>query len=113
MELATLYRGLLHHFAGKHQELVKQLYTGEQANGAALAGLSILSRQPSEQLKLWQPGKEDVKKQLQQCYHRTRRCMTEYLARSADGELGVVFEKMAKREGEHCFLIAQLLGAIR
>jgi hypothetical protein len=39
--------------------------------------------------------------------------MTEYLARSADGEFGVVFEKLAKREGDHCILIARLLGTLR
>ena len=38
--------------------------------------------------------------------------MTEYLARSAEAEYGVVFEKMAKREGEHCGMIAELLGSL-
>ena len=89
------------------------MYLGEKDNAAALAGIGKLSRQTRENLKLWQPGKEEPRKALERCYHRTRRCMTEYLARSADGEFGVVFERMAKREGEHCALIAEVLGSLK
>lgn len=112
MELAALYRNLASRMTGRQQELVKRLWAGEQANGEALAGIRMLSRHGGEQLKLWQPEKEAPKKLLERCYHRTRRCMTEYLARSADGETGVVFEHLAKREGEHCLLLAQLLGGL-
>ena len=112
MELAAIYRNLASRLSGSQQELVKRLHGGEQANGAALAGIGIMSRQNAEQLKLWQPEKEDVKKQLERCYHRTRRCMTEYLARSAEGEFGVVFDRLARREGEHCELLARLLGSL-
>ena len=112
MELAAIYRNLSTRMTGRQQELVKRLWAGARANGEALAGIRMLSGQNAEQLKLWQPGKEETKKLLQQCYHRTRRCMTEYLARSVDGEVGVVFDGMARREGEHCLLIAQLLGGL-
>lgn len=113
MELAAVYRSLSSQLTGKPQELVKQLYMGEKANGATLTGIGVLSRQTGEQLKLWQPGNEDPKRLLERCYHRSRRCMTEYLARSAEGEFGVVFEKLAKQEGENCARIAQVLGMIR
>ena len=112
MELAAIYRSLSAQLAGKQRELVVKLHHGEKANAAALVGMGMLSRQNAEQVKLWQPEKEDPKKLLERCYYRTRRCITEYLARTADGEFGVVFEKMAKREGEHCWLIAELLGSL-
>jgi hypothetical protein len=112
MELAVIYRGLMPQFTGRQQEQARQLYLGEKANGAALAGIGILSHQSEEQLKLWQPGKEPVKKLLERCYHRARRCMTEYMARSAEPEFGVVFDRMARREGDHCLLLAQLLGEL-
>ena len=112
MELAAVYRGLLSQLTGKHRELVMKLQRGEQANAAALAGIGLLSLQNREQLKLWQPGKEEPVKLLERCYHRTRRCMTEYMARSAEPEFGVVFDRMARREGEHCLLLAQLLGEL-
>ena len=112
MELAAVYRNLTTRLTGTNQELVKLLYAGERANGAALSGIGRLSRKDEEGLKLWQPGNEEPHKALEKCYHRTRRCMTEYLARSADGEFGVVFERLAKREGEHCCLIAELIGRL-
>lgn len=111
MELAAIYRSLSAQLTGRQRELVVKLYRGEKANAAALTGMGILSRQNTEQVKLWQPGKEDPRKLLERCYHRTRRGMMEYLARSADAEFGVVFEKLAKREGEHCWMIAELLGS--
>ncbi len=113
MELAAVYRTLASRMTGSQREQVMRLHRGEKANGAALAGISVLSRQGGEQLKIWLPDKEDTKKLLERCYHRSRRCMAEYLARSADGEFGAVFERMAKRAGEHCALIAELLGSLR
>ena len=112
MELAAIYRNLSSRMTGRSQELMKQLYTGERANAQALAGIGILSRSSGEVLKGWQPGKEDPGKQLLRCYHRTRRCMTEYLARSAEAEYGVVYQKLADREGHHCTLIAEVLGSL-
>ena len=113
MELAGIYRGLSAQLSGTSRELVQVLYKGEKANASALAGIGVLSRQGGETLKLWQSEKDVPRKLLERCYHRSRRCMTEYLARSVDGEFGVVFEKMAKREGEQCVLIAELLGSLQ
>ena len=110
LELAQVYQNLSRQLTGKQQALAKRLHEGEKANAAALAGLGKLSRTGGESIKLWQPGKENTQKTLEKCYHRTRRSMAEYMARSAEGEFGVVFEKMAKRSGEHCALIAELLG---
>lgn len=112
MELAAIYRNLVAQFTGRQQEQARRLYLGEKANAQALAGIGLLSRQQGEALKLWQPGKEPAGKVLERCYHRTRRCMTEYLARSAESEFGSVFRVLADREGEHCELIAQLLGSL-
>ena len=112
MELAAVYRGLMPQLAGRQQEQARQLYLGEKANAQKLAGIGVLSRNPGEAVKLWQPGKEAPGKVLERCYHRTRRCMVEYLARSADGEFGCVFRAMADREGEHCAVIAELLGSL-
>ena len=111
MELAAIYRSLLPQLTGRKRELILKLQSDERANAAALAGIGIFSRQHGEQIKLWHPGKDDALKQLERCYHRTRRCMMEYLARSADNEYGVVFEKLAKREGECCVAIAELIGS--
>ena len=112
LELAALYRGLSGQLTGKAREQVLTLYRGEKDNASALAGIRILSRQSGETLKLWQPGKELPQRVLERCYHRTRRCVTEYMARSADGEYGTIFRKLAQREEDHCVLIAELLGIL-
>ena len=112
MELSAIYRQLSGQLPAGQKEMATKLHRGEKANASALAGIGILSRQGGETLKLWQPGKESVNKQLERCYHRSRRCMAEYLARSAEPEYGVVFEKLAKREREHCVMISELLGSL-
>ena len=112
MELAAIYRTLVSQFTGRQQEQARRLYLGEKTNAQTLAGIGLLSHQPAEALKLWQPGKEAPGKVLERCYHRTRRCMTEYLARSAEAEFGSVYRLMADREGEHCAVIAELLGSM-
>ena len=112
MELAAVYKNLMAQFTGNARELARKLYLGEKNNGSALAGLERLSHREGEALKLWQPGKEPARKALERCYHQTCRCMTEYMARSADGEYGTVFRMLAQREEQHCILIAQLLGSL-
>lgn len=109
-ELAAAYKSLAARLTGNPREQALMLYRGETANAAALAGVGILSRQGRESLKHWQPGKEPARKALERCYHKTRRCLTEYMARSAEAEYGIVFQKLAEREGDHCEVIAQLLG---
>lgn len=112
MELAAIYCSLASRMTGKQQALLAKLCRGERENAAALAGIAVLSRQSGEALKLWQPEKEDPVRLLERCYHRTRRCLTEYMARAGDGEFGVVYERMAQRAGEHCLILARLLGGM-
>ena len=68
MELAAIYRSLSAQLTGQQREQAVKLHRGEKANGAALAGIGLLSRQNGEHLKLWQPEKEDPKKLLERCY---------------------------------------------
>ena len=110
MELAGTYRYLTGTFTGKAREQARRLYEGQLEIIACLKGIGILSGRPEEVLKLWQPTKGSGKQLLERCYHRSRRCMAEYMARSAQGEFGVVFRALADREGEHCAIIAGLLG---
>lgn len=112
MEAAAAWRYLAGMMTGKARERVKQLYEGEQANIACLKGMHILSGGTGELPRAVSGPKESTRKVLEKSYHRTRRAMAEYMARSVDGEFGEVFREMARREGEHCALIAELLGSI-
>ena len=111
MELAAAYRYLAGALTGRQRERAKRLHEGEQANIACLKGIGILSGRGEEVLKIWNPSKEPGRKLLEKCYHKSRRCMVEYMSRSAETEFGTVFRKMADREGEHCAWIAELLGS--
>lgn len=111
VELLSVYRHLLSVYTGKRREQLRRLYEGEQSNLARLKGISALSGGGGEVLKLWQPGKEPEKKLLIQCYHKTRRCMVEYMSHSAEPEFGMVFRTLADREGTHCAILAELLGS--
>lgn len=113
MELAAVYRNLAAQLTGKNQELAKKLYAGELDTAQILAGVARLSRQGGENLKLWQPGKENPGKALHRCYHQTLRARIEYMARSAEPEYGVVFDALAKGAAERCLGIARLLGGLK
>lgn len=110
VELLSVYRYLLKGGTASHRELLRRLYEGEQANLSALKGISLLSGGGGEVLKLWQSTKESERRLLTRCYHSTRRCAVEYMARSADPDYGVVFRILADREGQHCALLTELLG---
>ena len=111
-ELAAVYRQLRGALTGQSRDLADQLYTEELATMAALRGLGRLMGREGEALKLWQPGKEPVAKQLEKAYHRTRRCMVDYAARTAEPEFGVVFQTLEHRAQKQCARIVQLLGSI-
>lgn len=112
-ELAAVYRYLTGVLTGKGREKAKQLYEGELANIACLKGIGLLSGRGEEVLKIWNPSKEPARKLLEKSYHRTRRCMVEYMSHSAEAEFGTVFQKLAEREGAHCAVLAQMLGSLK
>lgn len=112
VELAANYRYLAGILTGKAREWARGLYEGELENIRCLKGIGILSGSREEVLKIWNPSKEPAKRILEKCYHRTRRCRMEYMARAAEPEFGVVFQSLADREARHCCQLAQLLGTI-
>lgn len=110
-ELTAAYGRLMKETYGRNRELLRKLYEGEQTNVACLKGLSLLQ---GRQVKLnpIQAPREPAQKLLEKCYHRTRRAMAEYMARSAAAEFGEVFRAMADREGHNCGLLAEVLGGL-
>ena len=113
MELAAGYRYLTGVLTGKQRERVRALQKGEAANAACLKGVAVLSGRGEEILKIWSPAKEPPRRLLEKSYHKTRRCMVEYMSRSAEPEFGTVFQKLADREGSHCAMLAELLGSLK
>ena len=110
MELAGSCHQLMGMLTGRKRELARQIYEGEVANAAALRGIAQLCGNREEVLKPWNPGREPAAHLLESCYHKTRRCMTDYLSRSAEAEYGAVFRLLSDREARHCLMLAELLG---
>lgn len=110
LELAAVYRRLHRDAAGKNRELLIRLHEGEMANAACMKGMMLLrGSQPGKGNVLPSAG-EPWARALEKCYHRTRRQLVEYTARSAGAEFGEVFRHMADREQELGALVVELLG---
>ena len=112
MELAGIYRHLAGTLAGRQREMAKELYEGEMETARCLKGASILAGRKEDVLTIWTPAKEPARKLLEKCYHQTRRCLVDYTARSAEPELGAIFQQLAKKAAQRCARIAQLLGML-
>lgn len=111
MEAAGAYRYLAGTLTGKSRDLARRLWEEEQETAACLRGLHHLSGGGKERPKGMPAVKDSPEKALEKCYHRARRAVTEYTARTVDPEFGSVFRKLADREETHCAQIAQLLGS--
>ena len=77
---------------------------------------------PRQQGGVQQPGRpqparpqqprEPAPRLLRSCHEKTRNCMTEYMARTVDGETGAVFRRLADRAEQQCMRIAELAGML-
>lgn len=111
LEAAAAYRYLANALSGKHRERMKGLYEKEQANIACLRGMQLLSGANLRSAAMSAP-KEAHRKALEKSYHRARRALTEYTARTVDSEFGAVFQSMADREREGLAVLAEVLGSL-
>ena len=112
LALAGVYRRLMSSMKGKTGEMAGQLYREEVATAAGLRGLEVLRGEDGGKLNPLSPSQEPAERLLKSCYHRTRGCLTEYTARTVDGETGAVFRQLANRAEQQCARIAELLGML-
>ena len=110
VENAMEYYHLLQRSSGQNKESLQQLYRRAKMNVNCLRGLQSLRFGPAGKGNPMPGSGDSMGMTLQRCYHRTRRAMQEYTARSAEPEYGAVFQVMAERERENAALIAELLG---
>ena len=110
--LAGMYRQLMTSLNGKTGELAGQLYREEMDISNCLRGLEVLRGEDGGKLKLPQQPREPAVRLLRSCHEKTRNCMTEYMARTVDGETGAVFRRLADRAEQQCMRIAELAGML-
>lgn len=112
LALAGVYRKLMSSLKGKAAEAAGQLYREEVVTAACLRGLEVLRGEDGGKLNALAPAQEPAVQLLKRCYHRTRNALTEYTARTVDGETGAVFRQLANRAEQQCARIAELLGML-
>ena len=91
---------------------IRQKAVSEEARRSveALKGIGQMSGQNVGALQPVPIPKEPARRQLEKCFHRSNRLMTEYTARSLDPEFGVVFQQLADRERRSAATLAELVG---
>ena len=109
-ENAMEYYALTKRATGKTREALQKLYDRARVNLNCLRGLQSMRFGTAGKSAPQPSSGENLRKTLEKCYHRTRRAIMEYTARSAEPEFGAVFAVMADRERENIALIAELLG---
>lgn len=110
MEAAAVYRKLAGQFSGRGREQLRHLHDMQMEILACLRGIGRLSGSGGRKTAQIAVPEEPVAKALEKWYHCARRAVTEYTARTVDGDFGIVFQHLADLSREECVLLARLLG---
>ena len=105
MEAAAVYRKLSGQFSGKGREQLRHLYDMQMEMLACLRGIGRLSGCGGGKNAQIALPEEPAAKALE------RRAVTEYTARTVDGDFGIVFQHLADLSREECVLLSRLLGS--
>ena len=104
MEAAAVYRKLAGQFSGRGREQLRHLHDVQMEMLACLRGIGRLSGSGGRKTAQIAVPEEPAAKAL------ARRAVTDYTARTVDGDFGVVFQHLADLSREECVLLARLLG---
>lgn len=107
--LTEIYRQQAEKSTGERGRLARKMVQEERKHLLCLQGMLALTGGPEEKNPKTAAVPEG-KRRLAWCYHQSRALAEEYTARSGEGELGLVFQLLARREQEQCFRLARLLG---
>jgi len=111
MEAAAVYRRLAGQSSGQRREQLRHLHDMQAEILACLRGFGRLSGCGSGKPAQAAVPEEPAAKALEKRYHCARRAVTEYTARTVDGDFGVVFQHLADLSREECAALARLLGS--
>ncbi len=109
-EAAAVYRSLTGQCGGRQRQWAQSLYDRAMESLGMLKGIQLLRGGEAGQLRPHPVQKEDLRRTLEKCYHRTNRLGREYMARTLDPEVGGVFRALGDREGENGLILARMLG---
>ena len=92
------------------QRQLRHLHDMQMEILACLRGIGRLSGGGGGKTAQIAVPEEPAAKALEKRYHCARRAVTEYTARTVDGDFGIVFQHLADLSREECVLLARLLG---
>lgn len=110
-ENTATYRRLWSGSGGRARQTLALLLAGSRREGAILRGLQRLAGGGQGE-KTPPVPRQTAPEALGQCYHRTRRSLEEYTARTLDPELGCVFQELSRMTQRQCTAIAQCVGEL-
>jgi len=110
-ENASAYRNLTLQLIGKPWEGLRRLEQESKRSVWCLQGISALQGEPVKLTPLPVP-RENPRRTLEKCYHRSRRLWEELQQRTTDPEHGPVYRKLALQTEDHCAALAEFLGKL-
>ncbi len=110
-ENAVACRNLSLQLIGKQWEPLRRLETESMKLAQCLRGLSAMRGETVKLTPITRP-RDLPWRTLEKCFHRTRKLWEEMERRSSDPECGMVYRRLAQMTGDHCAILAELMGKI-
>ena len=82
----------------------------EHSHGACLRGIYTLMTGTRPETPIVPVQITGIDATLRSCSGREMRCLAQYEQRAGDREYGIVFEKLALQEQEHCKTLLEIIG---
>lgn len=110
-ENTVALRNLQLQLIGKQWEALRRLEHENLRLIHLLQGVSALRGEIVRLTPLTAP-KDQPRRALEKCFHRSRRLWEEMERRCTDPEFGMVFSGAMGRCGDHCTMLAELIGRL-
>ena len=112
LQLSAAYLQLARQLPGKDGAVFVRLAREARAQGACLKGILALLSEQTPQISSAPVQFSALEAMLRRCYGKELRLLKEYEARQTDPEYGPVFERLACRGRDHCWVLLELIGRI-
>lgn len=110
---AASYLQLSRRFQGKDAALLRRMFEEEQSHAACLKGIYTLLTGERTVTRTPPTPQEPIAVTLRRCYGREMRCLAIYEQHASHREYGMIFQRLAEQEREHCRALLELLGKLQ
>ena len=112
LQLAAAYLQLARQLPGKDGAVFVRLAREARAQGACLKGILALMSEHVPEVSSAPVQFSAMEAMLRRCYGKELRLLKEYEACQTDPEYGPVFERLASRGRDHCWVLLEMIGRI-